>query len=565
MLSLDYVRQEIIGQDTHFLTPFGLRRMTYADYTASGRTLKFIEQYLQEIQKYYANTHTEDSFSGLTMSHFITQAEQMIKRCLHANQDYYLIPVGTGSTGAIAKLAEILGLYLNPSLKANFQNMLQDERNSIDIIKELLMEKDRERPVVFLTPYEHHSNYLIWQECLVDCVEIKLTDEGELDQNDLITQLSEPKYQNRLKICSFSACSNITGLMTDVYNVARIVHAHGGLIFYDFAASGPYVEIDVCRDDTAYFDAIFLSPHKFIGGPGATGLLLFHKKLYNALYPPTISGGGTVSYVSPYFYDYATEVEMREKAGTPGILQILKAALAFEVKEAIGTKTIMTIEHYYTKKVFDTLLCHPNIEILGAKDPKKRLSIFSFNIKHEDQYLHHKFVSTLLNDLFGIQSRAGCACAGPYGHRLLGIDQQLAYQYRKLVLKGFSCLKPGFVRVNFHYLMTETEVDFILSAILFIANFGYLFLSDYALDVHTGAWRHLHFEPKIPAFGLYYSLNEKPKSKPKQIDPELYQTYLQEAYKLARLRHQGYKPHFSCFDDPTIESLRWFPFIHIVE
>jgi selenocysteine lyase/cysteine desulfurase len=567
-IDYEFLKNEIIGNDTFFKTPYGERLITYADYTASGRTLGFIERYLISIQKFYANTHTEDSFTGKTMSALLHKAESIIKKCVGANQNNYLIPVGTGSTGAISKLSEILGLYLTPGLKYNIDQLLnQDERHNQQLLKDLFKQMTDTKPVIFISPYEHHSNYLVWQQSFAEVIEIQLNDAGEMDLNDLENHLSNPKYKDRIKIGSFSAASNITGIKTDVYTIAKMMHEHDGLVFFDFAASAPYEEINMNKDELSYFDALFISPHKFIGGPGSCGLLVIHKKLYSNTYAPTIAGGGTVDYVSPYFYEFVDDVEMREKAGTPGILQVLKASLAFDLKEHIGVDRIQEIEHHYNQLAFNILSKHPNIDILGPHTPSKRLSILSFNIRYQNLYLHPKLVTRLLNDLFGIQSRAGCACAGPYGHRLLKINKQTAIRLREVVEDGINSLKPGFIRVNFHYLMDEDEVAFILNAIQFIADYGYLFLSQYRIDLLSGAWEHYAYQPQdtiTEQFGIINSIqNQEPIFKQPSVDDKkhVYQTYLNQAFQIISQLPQQVDYYFQKFSDVKYESLRWFPFI----
>jgi selenocysteine lyase/cysteine desulfurase len=256
------------------------------------------------------------------------------------------------------------------------------------------------------------------------------------------------------------------------------------------------------RDDESYFDAIFISPHKFLGGPGASGLLVFNDKIYHKDLPPTVGGGGTVDYVSPHGHDYVTDIEEREKAGTPGTLQVLKAALALEVKEAIGVSTIERIELKHIRAALERFNNHERIIVLGNPSPEKRISIVSFNIRHEDKILHPKFVTRLLNDLFGIQSRAGCSCAGPYGHALLKIDRKLSEKYRRQILKGYNGIKPGWVRVGFHFTLDDGDVEFMCRAIEFVADHGHLFLPLYSFDPLSGTWSHLHEPDEEPIFSL---------------------------------------------------------------
>jgi len=565
-LVIDKLREEIIGNNTFFMSPYGKRLITYADYTASGRTLRFIENYLLSIQEIYGNTHTSDSFTGEVMTALIKKAETTIKKLINANDNNYIIPVGTGSTAAIKKLCEILGLYITPGLKRQLQleesSSCCDSRYNEVIIEQLCKDIKYNRPVVFVSGYEHHSNYLIWKESLAEVVEIAVNDEGEFDYEGLENKLKAPKYKERIKIGSFSACSNVTGVKTDVYRVARLMHQHGGLVFFDFAASSPYVEINMNKDNECYFDAVFISPHKFIGGPGSCGILVINKHLYSPFYPPTVPGGGTVSFVSPYCYKFVDDVEARENAGTPGILQILKAALAFEFKHYFGINNIIGIEDEYLNKAIKSLSNEPNLIIYGPKDYKKRISILSFNIKYQDKLLHHKFVSRLLNDLFGIQSRAGCACAGPYAHRLLQIDQGTSKLIENRV-DIIGALRPGFVRVNFHYLMTDEDVDFIINAIRFIARYGYLFLSQYKINLHTGVWRHNYlysYNNHVDSFGIIDALTKIYKPNTKVIRSLEYKKYFAEAYKIAEELQRNQIKNYQKFKNPIDEKLRWFNF-----
>ncbi len=558
------LRNEIIGQNTLFNSPYGKRLITYADYTASGKTLGFIEKYLIKLQEVYANTHTEDSFTGKTMTALVNKAKKNIKFYIGANNNNYLIPIGTGSTGAIAKLCEILGLYLPPGLKAYFNIIFKNNKNRYQYdIKEMYGNINKNRPIVFVGPYEHHSNYLIWKESIAKVIEIELDKFGEIDFEDLNTKLN--KYRNRIKIGSFSASSNITGIKTDCYKLAKLFHLYNGLIFFDFAANAPYDEINMNIDDKSYFDAIFISPHKFIGGPGSSGLLVINKNLYSNIYAPTVAGGGTVDFVSPYFYQFTKDVETRENAGTPGILQILKSELVFEFKDLIGIKKIESIESEYIKKAFKCLENEDNLIILGPNDPKKRISILSFNIKHNDKLLHYKFVAKLLNDLFGIQSRAGCACAGPYAHKLLGIDKNTSLELEQVINEGLYSLRPGFTRINFHYLMSDTEVEFIIKAIQFIAKFGYLFLSQYKINLNNGEWHHnylIEYNDIVDHFGIQESLktidkdvfNQEIKDRFKE-----YNKYLKEANSIAT-NLENVELKFQKIQVNKLEKLRWFNF-----
>lgn len=552
-MKISEFQNQILGSDVLFETPFGNRLQLYADYTASGKSLILIEKYMIELQKLYANTHTNDSMTGRVMTQILHLAEAKIKKYLHADENYYIVPAGTGATGAIVKLSEILGLYISPALKIRLQKEL-DLSNS-------------ERPVVFIGPYEHHSNILIWKESFAEVVEIGLNSEGYIDIDELREEIKKEKYNGRKKIGAFSAASNISGIRSDVFALARLLHEYDALAVFDYAASAPYVDIKL-YNGTDYLDAIYFSPHKFVGGPGSSGILIINKDIYETSCPPTVAGGGTVDYVSNAGYEFTEDVETREKAGTPGILQIIKASLAMEFKEEIGVNNIEEIEQKYITKMMNRFKKNKNIQILGPLDPTKRVSILSFNIFHDGKYLHHRLASRLLSDLFGIQSRAGCACAGPYGHILLGISDEYSEKFRIAIKEGIGCLKPGWIRINLHYLMTEEDVNFILDAIEFIANYGYLYLQEYSLDIKTGDWRHNTYnceDTTVTQFGIKTALELEKKDVFKKITIDTsfeYKRYLKEAELHSGKLLNTYSDSFKKLTGNKYEELRWFNFIH---
>ena len=510
-ISLKALRNELIGKDLLFETPYGERLLTYADFTASAKGLYFIEKYLLELQKSYANTHTEDDMTGEVMTKILHKSEEIIKNYLNAGDNCFVIPSGTGATGAIECLAKILGIYIPPASKGKINNIIKDYFKSHKSIDDIINTENclKHVPVVFIGPYEHHSNILMWEEGIAELVEIGLKSDGTIDLDELKMKASDYKYKDRLKVGSFSAASNVTGILTSVYEIAEILHKNNAYACFDFAACAPYIEINMNKSDTEYFDAIYLAPHKFIGGPSSSGLLVINERVYDNSLPPTVSGGGTVSYVSPYAYDYIHNVELREMAGTPGILQIFKAALVIELKDLIGLDIIEEKEKYYTKKVLQRLKSMENIEILGIVYENNRLPIFSIKIKHKDKYIHPKFAAKLINDLFGIQTRAGCACAAPYGHRLLDISEETSQIFRYFIKEGITSIKPGWIRFNIHYIMSEEEVNFICDAIEFVAQYGCLFISEYMLDLKSGNWTHMfHNKPFgiVENFGAEESL-----------------------------------------------------------
>jgi selenocysteine lyase/cysteine desulfurase len=501
----DRVRASIIGGNTILDTPFGRRRLTYADYTASGRGVTFIEDYVHETLELYGNTHTEDDSTGTITSERLRQAEATIKRLVNAGPEHKIVTVGAGATAAVHQLQQILGIYVAPAGKDYFEKLLKAHFSGTEYAA-LAARLLAARPVVFVGPYEHHSNEVSWRECYAEVVEIELTPEGLLDLDDLQNKVSREEYRGRRKIGAFSAASNVSGVKTPVHDVARILHRNDALAFFDFAAIAPYEPIDMRHDAESFFDAIYFSPHKFLGGPGSCGVLIFHQRIYRADLPPTVGAGGTVDFVSLDDQAYSTDIEVREKPGTPGILQTLRAALVMELKEKLGPERISAREQELVGRAYGLLSAHPAIDLMGNVGPEHRLSIFSFNVRVGSSWLHPRFVTRLLNDLFGIQSRAGCSCAAPYGHRILHIDRKKSRELRRSIMCGYVGLKPGWVRVNFHFLHTDEEVDFICRAILFIAEHGKHFLPLYRFDIHTGSWQHATFVPPRASFGLEEAL-----------------------------------------------------------
>lgn len=554
--SLEAIREQIVGNDLLFDTPFGERHLLYADYTASGRGFQKIEEKIWNIEKSYANTHTEDDYSGKYLTQLLHQAESKIKELVNAGSNGKIIMIGSGTTGALKKLQEIIGVYIPPVTRERITRSVKEDDETENNLLERI---EKDRPVVFIGPYEHHTNELMWREAYVEVVVIPFDREGRIDLEDLENKLTDQKYKHRLKIGSFSAGSNITGIRTRVYDIARICHKHGALVLFDFAAVAPYVEIDMNRDAHSYFDAIFFSPHKFLGGPGTSGVLVFNENIYRKDLPPTTAGGGTVRYVGSHGHDFAEDIETREKAGTPPILQAIKAALVLDLKEKIGIDKIEDIESKHTKYFIEKLRLIDNLKIIGDVDPYRRVSIISFNIKHKDKILHPKFVTKLINDLFGIQSRAGCSCAGPYGHFLLGINDETSEKFRKLILKGNEGIKPGWIRVNIHYSLSQDDIDYIIKAITFIARFGHLFLQKYSFDMATAEWKYIGFEEKIPEFSVYNDF--APKTVNIEDLPKLRESYLNQADQIASELEKHEERSFTQ-DEKDIEELKSFYYIH---
>ena len=541
-----FVRSEIIGRDAVIRTPFGERRVTYADYTATGRSVRFIERYLEKVLELYGNTHTEDDATGILTSRRLRRAERTIKRLLGAGDCFKIIEDGTGATGAVHRLQQILGIYIPPAGKDMYRKLCERwfRGGGLSEFEAFMLSN---RPVVFVGPYEHHSNEVSWRECFAEVVEIELDVEGLLDLADLERKVSDPKYRDRRKIGAFSAASNVSGLITPVFEVARLLHRHDALAFFDYAAIAPYARIEVCRGEDCFLDGIFFSPHKLLGGPGSSGILIIHERNYRHDLPPTVGAGGTVEFVNLEAQEYSPEIEVREKPGTPGILQTLRAALALELKERLDPERIEAREAMMIRRALERLGAHPAVQLIGNPDPSKRIAILSFNIRLGSSYLHPRFVTLLLNDLFGIQSRAGCSCAGPYGHRLLHIDLSKSREFREEILHGHVGVKPGWARVNFHFLMSDAEFDFLCEAIRFVAEHGKYFLPLYDFDLSTGSWRHRGFPLPESQFGLAEALAAGLPSAADDATPasgvpeqELYRAYLQEARRLAQELEEGF-------------------------
>jgi selenocysteine lyase/cysteine desulfurase len=551
---IELIRASVIGDDEAVAGPFGTRRVTYADYTASGRALTFIEDYLRDaVLPLYANTHTESSGTGLQTSRFREEARGIIRSAVGGTGDHAVIFCGSGMTAAINKLVDVLNIRIPADL---------DERYSL---RSHIPPGDR--PLVFIGPYEHHSNELPWRESIADVVTIGEDADGRIDLASLERAL-EASAERPTRIGSFSAASNVTGILSDTREISILLHRHGALSIWDFAAAGPYVDIDMSPHrpgpdaDLDYKDAIVLSPHKFIGGPGTPGVLVARRELFRNRVP-TAPGGGTVAYVNPLEHVYLADPEQREEGGTPAIVESIRAGLAFQLKERVGSETIRALEEGFIHRAMAAWSAEPGIGLLG-NPTLPRLSIVSFTVRHDGRYLHHNFVVALLNDLFGIQSRGGCSCAGPYGHRLLGIDIETSHAFEREISLGCEGIKPGWIRVNFNYFISDAVFDYIVASVALVARDGWRLLPWYRFDPATGMWRHAAGSPEAPlslhdlryeSGGLSY-----PAHRHREPESRLAQ-YLDEAARIVAdpVIALGPPPDPESLDlGQDFESLRWF-------
>lgn len=467
-------RKNIIGYNQFFESPFGQKKIIYADWTASGRAYQPIEACIQKkIMPFLGNTHTETTVTGTLMSKAYEEAKLIIKKHVHASNDDVLVFCGSGMTSAVNRLQRIMGMRIPERILDYMKNQHCKDGEEL---KDMLLDETL-RPVVFVTEMEHHSNQLSWLETVATVEIIRCGDNGNVDLAYFKNLLEQFKHRKN-KIAAVTACSNVTGIQTPYHEIAKLVHAYGGFSFVDFACSAPYVNIDMHPAERgAHLDAIYFSPHKFLGGPGTPGVLIFNKKLYTNKVPDQ-PGGGTVLYTNPWeAREYVTNIEQREDGGTPPFLQGIKAALCIRLKEEMGVENMLKREDEMMQLIFERLSKIKNVEILEGHI-KKRLGVISFIVKGA----HYNLFVKMLNDRFGIQTRGGCSCAGTYGHRLLHVDKKKSYEILHSIHSGDLLCKPGWVRLSVHPTMTNAEIDFIMDAIeLTVCNFSE-WMKDYRYD-----------------------------------------------------------------------------------
>lgn len=468
-------RNNIVGINQEFDTPFGKQKIVYTDWTASGRLYRPIEEkLLNEFGPFVANTHTETTVSGTAMTNAYHEARHIIKHHVNAGADDVLITDGSGMTGVVNKFQRILGLKVPENLK------------------EFTTIPEEKRPVVFVSHMEHHSNQTSWLETIARVEVIPACEQG-LICLDSFKALLEKHKDRTLKIASVTGCSNVTGIRTPYHEIAKLVHQYNGVCFVDFACSAPYVNIDMHpADEEAYLDAIFFSPHKFLGGPGTSGVLIFNKKLYKNMVPDH-PGGGTVSWTNPWGeHKYLDNIEEREDGGTPGFLQVIKTALCVKLKEQMGVENMLKREHEIIDYIFTQFNEVENINIL-APQHQERLGVISFFIDN----LHFNLGVKILNDRFGIQTRGGCSCAGTYGHYLLHVDQEKSQYLTNKITEGDLIQKPGWIRMSIHPTTTNAEIEYVCKSIIELAKNHEEWGKEYDYNRSSNEFTHVKSQPVV--------------------------------------------------------------------
>jgi len=471
-------RRNIIGHEQYFDSPFGRMQIIYADWTASGRAYRPIEECIQkEIMPFVANTHTETNITGTLMSKAYEEARVIVKNHVNANDGDALIFCGSGMTGAVNKLQRILGLRV-------------PERVKDYVKKESLQIDEMLRPIVFLTHMEHYSNQITWLETIADVEIISSGKSGNVDLAHFKNLLEQFKHRKN-KIAAITACSNVTGIQTPYHEIAKMIHEYEGLCFVDFACSAPYIDINMHPlKKGEHLDAIYFSPHKFLGGPGTPGVLIFNKKIYKNTIPDQ-PGGGTILYSNPWkVHEYITDIEQREDGGTPPFLQGIKVAMCIRLKEEMEVENILKREEEILQIIFERFSKMKDVEILEGVI-KKRLGVISFIVNGA----HYNLITKLLNDRFGIQMRGGCSCAGTYGHMLLHVDETRSYEILNSIHSGDMLCKPGWIRLSVHPTMANIEIYFIMDAIELTALHFREWAKDYTYDSEANEYSFKGIEP----------------------------------------------------------------------
>lgn len=487
----DFAEFNHIGRDVIFDTPFGKELLLYFDWTASGRMSPEVEKFLMEkVYPWMANTHTETAEAGRTMTRLYEEARQIVKKHVGADEDDVLLFAGQGMTGAVTKFQDILDLRKKPvseGLLALKDSLPENRRSLVDDLLPALIEVEKQqRPVVFVTRLEHHSNDITWREGDCDVVHVPNGKDGLPDLVQLEALCKE--YAGRPLLGAFTACSNVTGVVTPYHQMAKIMHQNGGKCFVDFAASAPYTEINMHPDDPEMaLDAIYFSPHKFLGGPGSSGALVFNRDLYHRPIP-TVPGGGTFISTSPNHqsyigYDTVSKIEAREDGGTPAILQGIRAGAAVKLKEKMGADKMEAREEFMVNKAMDRLSAIPGLRVFHDAN-RNRYGMISFEVDH----VHYNLLAALLNDRFGIQVRGGCSCAGTLGHDLFEIDQEQSAAMMGRIDAGDLSCKPGWLRLSLHPTMTNLELEFVLRAIEQTVEMAPQWRQDYEFDSSTTGW-----------------------------------------------------------------------------
>ena len=469
-------RRNTIGCDqTMPLVSGEIKPILYADWVASGRLYNPIEAFMKDkIGPMVANTHTETTLTGTTMTQAYHDARNIIKKHVNAGASDSLFLVGFGMTAAVNKLQRILGMRLPEGCPDSCSG--------------------DPKPLVIITHMEHHSNQITWEECACDVQILPRVDETGLPDLGALEFILEENKDRPQLIGAFSACSNVTGIITPYHKMAKMMHKAGGLCFVDFAASAPYVDIDMHPEDPEEaLDVIYFSPHKFLGGPGSSGVLVMNNALYKRTIPDH-PGGGTVKWTSPYGrHSYVDEIEMREDGGTPGFLQAMRTALTIKLKDSMGTDNIRKREEELKEILLTELSKEPEVFMLEPQN-NDRLGIISVYAPGE----HHNLIVKLLNDRFGIQTRGGCSCAGTYGHLLFSIDQSTSEKITDMIDRGDLTEKPGWVRISLHPTMTDDEARYIGDAVVQVIRNYKEWGEDYLFHPKSGEFTLKKGEPCRP-------------------------------------------------------------------